>query len=184
VFLSLGWPTWCQHLKAVPKTLSWRIEPYTLFLMSLRFHTFRAAVATGLSLWLAVLACLVGCTVPIFASSGSINAASIQEKAGDQSQSALMANMGNCPHHSNGNAPAKPNDPKPIPGGRMACCPVEVTVASKPDTAAQRIEPASDFVLESGFSLVTTRFFHSVEIVPPSWHSGRDTLLETHLLRV
>jgi hypothetical protein len=96
----------------------------------------------------------------------------------------LMANMENCPHHSSGNAPAKPNDPKHVPVGRMSCCPVEVTVTSKPDTATQRVEPASDFVLESDFSLVKIQFFHSVEFVPPVWHSGRDTILETHLLRV
>jgi hypothetical protein len=153
-------------------------------MMRLFFHTFRAVVAAGLSLWLAVLACLVGCTVPILASSGSMNAASIQENAGEPSQSALMANMENCTHHSSGNAPAKPNDPKHVPGGRMSCCPVEVTVTSKPDTATQRVEPASDFVLESDFSLVKIQFFHSVEFVPPVWHSGRDTILETHLLRV
>jgi hypothetical protein len=127
--------------------------------MRLVFHTFKAAAAAGLSLWLAVLACLVGCTVPILASSGSINAASIQENTGIQSQSALMANMENCPHHSSGNAPVKPNDPKPVPVGRMSCCPVEVTVASKPDTATQHVEDASDWVLESDFSFVTIQFF-------------------------
>jgi hypothetical protein len=152
--------------------------------MRLFFHALRAAVAAGLSLWLAVLACLVGCTVPILASSGSINVAWIQENAGDQGQSALMAAMENCPHHSSGNAPGKPNDPKPLPGGRMSCCPVEVTVTSKLDTATQGVAPASDFVLESDFSLVKIPFVHSVESVPPVWHSGRDILLETHLLRV
>jgi hypothetical protein len=172
------------------------------------FHTFRAVVATGLSLWMAVLACLVGCTVPALANSGpmaatsnktpsvsaapSLYVAPTQENAADQTQSASMADMENCPHHSgshsgrnsSNNAPAKPNGPKPVPGGRMSCCPVEVTVASKPTTATQRIESASDFVLESNFTLTTTRFFHSVEFVPPVRHSGRDTLLETHLLRV
>jgi hypothetical protein len=146
--------------------------------MRLLFHTFRAAVATGLSLWLAVLACLVGCTLPRFSDS----ATSIQENADGYGQSALMAGMENCPHHSSGNAPARQNGPKPVQGGRMSCCPVEVTVASKP--AMQHIAPASDFGLESDFSLVTIPFFHRAEFVSPVSHSGRDTLLETHLLRV
>jgi hypothetical protein len=138
---------------------------------------------------MAVLACLVGCTVPSLANSGplkapSLNATSTRENAADQGESASMADMENCPHHHSDNPPAKQNAPKPVPGGRMSCCPVEVTVASKPDTATHRIEPASDFVPQSGFSQLTTRFFHSVEFVPPVWHSGRDTLLETHLLRV
>ena len=152
--------------------------------MRLHLPTFRAAVAAGVSLWLAVLACLIGCTVPTLANSGSPHVASIQENAAGQSQAGLMANMENCPHHSSGNTPVKRNGPKPVPGGRMSCCPVEVTVASKPDTAPRHVEPVSGFVLESDFSVVTIRFFHSVEFVPPVWHSGRDTLLETHLLRV
>jgi hypothetical protein len=157
--------------------------------MRFSFHALRTAVAAGLSLWLAALACLVGCTIPILANSESINAASIRENSPEQSQPDLMANMANCPHHSGGNAPvkqvpAKPNDPKPVPGGGMSCCPVEVTVASKPDTVRLQIAPAGNLVLAPDFRLATIRFFHSVEFVPPAWHSGRDTLLETHLLRI
>ena len=166
-------------------------------------------MAAGLSLWLAALACLVGCTIPIIANAGSSGATtihntrslrearSIQENSAEQDQSVqpdLMAGMENCPHHSGGNAPAKPgpakpdptksNNPKRVPGGGMSCCPVEVTVASKPDTVRLEIAPAGNFVLVSDFRLAPNRFFHSVELVPPTWHSGRDTLLETHLLRI
>jgi hypothetical protein len=95
-----------------------------------------------------------------------------------------MAGMENCPHHSGGAAPAKPNDPKPSRGGGMSCCPVEVTVASKPQAATPQISPAPSFVLESHFSLATIWFYHSIEVAAPAWHSGRDTLLETHLLRI
>jgi hypothetical protein len=151
--------------------------------MRLLFHTFRTTVATGISLWMAVLACLAGCTLPILAKSGAINAPSIRENAIEQCQPDMMAEMENCPHHSGGNTPTKPNDPRPVRGG-MSCCPVEVTVASKPDPATPQVVPASDFVLASDFSLATIPFFHSVEFVPPVWHSGRDTLLKTHLLRI
>jgi hypothetical protein len=159
-------------------------------------------MAAGLSLWLAALACLVGCTIPIIANAGSIHATSIHETTSIRENSAeqdqpgqpdLTANMANCPHHSGGNAPAKPgptksaptrHTPKPVPGGGMSCCPVEVTVASKPDTVRLEIAPAGNFVLAPDLRLTTIRFFHSVEFVPPAWHSGRDTLLETHLLRI
>ena len=172
-------------------------------------------MAAGLSLWLAALACLVGCTIPIIANAGSIHATtihntrslrearSIQENSAEQDQPGepdLMAGMANCPHHPGGNAPAKPgpaksaptgppgptksNDPKPVPGGGMSCCPVEVTVASKPDTVRLEIAPAGNFVLAPDLRLTIIRFFHSVEFVPPTWNSGRDTLLETHLLRI
>ena len=183
--------------------------------MRLSFHAFRTAMAAGLSLWLAALACLVGCTIPILANAGSSNATtihntrslhettSIRENSAEQDQPGqpdLMAGMENCPHHSGGNAPAKPgpaksaptgppgptksNNPKPVPGGGMSCCPVEVTVASKPDTVRLEIAPARNFVLAPDLRLTTVRFFHSVEFVPPAWHNGRDTLLETHLLRI
>ena len=151
--------------------------------MRFRLHTLRAAVATGMSLWMAVLACLIGCTLPSFASPGLASASSIHENSAEQSRPDLMANMENCPHHSGRNAPAKQNDGKPVRGG-MSCCPVEVTVASKPDAAIQHAAAARDFVLESGSSLLTARPFHSMAFVPLFWRSGRHTLLETRLLRI
>ena len=41
-----------------------------------------------------------------------------------------------------------------------------------------------DFLPLTNFSLATIRFFYPVEFLPPLSHSGRDTLLETHLLRI
>jgi len=160
------------------------MDGYRLYGMRFRYHTFRAALAAGISLWMAVLACLMGCTLPSLANPGLVSASSIHENSAEQGQPDLMANMENCPHHSGSNAPAKQNGGKPVRGGGMSCCPVEVTVASKPDTVIQRVAATRDFVLESGFSLMTIRFFHSMEIVPLFRHSGRDTLLETQLLRI
>jgi hypothetical protein len=165
--------------------LSWRMEGYRLDVMSFRHHTFRAVLATGLSLWMAVVACLIGCTLPSFASTGLISGTAVHEKSGDRSQPDLMANMENCPHHSGGNVPAKRDDGKPVPrGGGMSCCPVEVTVASKPETVILHVATARDFVGESDLRLMTVRFFRSVDFVPHFWRSGRDTLLETRLLRI
>ena len=95
-----------------------------------------------------------------------------------------MAGMENCPHHSGGNSPAKPNGSKPVRGGAMSCCPLEVTVNPKPVTAVPQITPAPNFDLASDHNLATICFFHSAELDPPVWHSGRDTLLETNLLRI
>ena len=183
--------------------------------MRFSVHAFRTAVAAGLSLWLAALACLVGCTVPVLANAGPSDATYLHEtRAGlnrraiadtrsgrensagqDQpGQPDLVAGMANCPHHSGGNAPSKPgpakpgparqNSPKRVPGGGMSCCPVEVTVAAKPDTVKLEIAPAGDSLPAPDFRLAPVRYFHSVEFVPPAWHGGRDTLLETHLLRI
>jgi hypothetical protein len=156
--------------------------------------TLRSALGAGLSLWLAVLACLMGCTLPSLANSGPLsfsttnvsttNPASLPANSAGSNQADLMAGMENCPHHSGSNVPAKHDDRKPVRGGGMSCCPVEVTVASKPDIATLQISPARAFVLQSHFNLATVRFDHAVQFVPSVWHSGRDTLLETHLLRI
>jgi hypothetical protein len=152
--------------------------------MGLPFRTFRAAVATGLSLWLAVLACLVGCTLPSLANSSANHISAPHQNSTQQSQPDLMADMPNCPHHSASNAPAKPNSSKPVRSGGMSCCPVEVTVASEPDTVTLQIAPARDFVLHTDLGLMTIRSIRPVEFLPPVSHGGRDTLLETHLLRI
>jgi hypothetical protein len=153
--------------------------------MRLPIHTLRSTVAVGLSIWLAVLACLMGCTLPSLASSGSGNAFSAHENSAEQDSPDLMAGMENCPHHHFGeSAPAKPNDGKPVRGGNISCCPVEVTVASKSDITKFAVTLAQGFVLLANVDLATTRFHHAVESVPSVLRDGRDTLLKTHLLRI
>jgi hypothetical protein len=152
--------------------------------MYLPFHTFKAGIATVISLWMAVLACFMGCALPALANPGPLHTSSAQKNVAEYSQSGPMANMEDCPHHSGGNTPGKPNDRKHVPTGGMSCCPLEVTVAPKANTATLGIAPAHVFVLVSNFNLVIVRFYRSVEIIPSVWHTGRDTLLETHLLRV
>lgn len=152
--------------------------------MYLPFYAFKAVIATAISLWMAVLACFMGCTLPVLASPDPFPTSSTQKSVAEHTQSGPMANMEDCPHHSGGNAPGKPNDRKPVPAGGMSCCPLEVTVAPKANTAALGITPVHAFVLVSNFNLGTVRFYRPVEMIPSVWHSGRDTLLETHLLRV
>jgi hypothetical protein len=146
------------------------------------FSTFRAGVAAGLSLWMAVLACFVGCTLPAFAKPES-SSASVQEPLAHPTQADLMADMENCPHHhSEGDAPAKPNGGKPVHGGAMSCCPLEITVNQKWTPTALGIVPHV-VLMQSNVSL-TVQFHSAMEFESPVWHSGRDTLLETRLLRI
>jgi hypothetical protein len=152
--------------------------------MHLPLRTFKAGIATVISLWMAVLACFMGCALPALANPDPFHTSSIQKSVAEHTLSEPMANMQDCPHHSGGNAPGKPSDRKPVPAGGISCCPLEVTVAPKANPAALGIAPAHAFVLVSNFHLVTVRLYRSVEIIPSVWHSGRDTLLETHLLRV
>src|SRR5437879_240016 len=94
----------------------------------------KAGSATGVSLWMAVLACLMGCTQPALASSPAIvDASSRREDSADHTQSGLMADMENC-HHAGGNSSAPPSDRKPASNGPVSCCPLEITVNQKWDT--------------------------------------------------
>ena len=131
-------------------------------------HTFKVWMSTFISLWVAVLACFMGCALPVLA---------------DQHHPGPMANMDCC--HSGGKSPEKPTNGKSAPNQHgMSCCPLEVTVASKLDAATTAIAPPQYFVLASNLILATVQLHYSLELVPIVWHSGRDTLLETRLLRI
>jgi hypothetical protein len=157
--------------------------------MRSRSQSFRAVLAAGLSLWLAVLACLMGCAIPAFASSSAnqpavAHAFSSHESPAPSSEPDMMADMPNCPHHSGTNLPSKPNAPKPAHSGGMSCCPVEVTVAAKPHMATLHIALPSHSFLLADFSPASVQVFRSAEFAPILEHSGRDTLLQTQLLRI
>src|SRR5277367_387357 len=103
--------------------------------MRLTLHTFKGWLATIISLWMAVLACLMGCTLPALADSHASHVSAIaKSEAGTIAESPAgspakrgepepMADM-ECCHHSGGKSPVKPGDGKPVPGGRMSCCPL------------------------------------------------------------
>jgi len=144
------------------------LEGYRLDEMHPSLHTFKAWMATFVSLWIGVLACFMGCALPTLA---------------EQHQSGPMTNAEHC-CHSGGKSPVKPSDGKSSPSHGMSCCPVEVTVAAKWDAATMAVVPPQHFILASDLDLTATRFYYSVETVSFVWHSGRDTLLETRLLRI
>jgi hypothetical protein len=93
------------------------------------------------------------------------------------------AEMPEC-HHSNGNSSAPANSSKPAPNGAISCCPLEITLTQKWDSAAPRVAFSQDFVAWQDFNLQDMRFSDAPESVRTIWHSGRDRLLETHLLRI
>jgi hypothetical protein len=144
--------------------------------MRLTFNSLRSVVAAGVSLWIGVLACVMGCALP-----------AVANVSGPQSEASPMAGMENCPHHSVGKVPGKPADGKSPGGsmpGRMSCCPPEVTVAPKSRYSAPAIVVVASFVVASPLQLSASWLSSFVEFVPPVIHSGRDTLLQTRLLRI
>lgn len=134
--------------------------------MNLSFHNLKAALATTISLWMAVLACFMGCVVPAVANPNSAH-----------------SSMADMPCHSHHSGPVNPSDRKQVPGSPMSCCPLEVTVTAKPQVATVVIAPTDDSLLTPKFELLTISFYPSVDSVSV-FHSGRDTLLKTNLLRI
>ena len=132
--------------------------------MNQLFQTPRRFVATIISIWMAVLACFMGCTLPTLLT---------------LAQTGSIAKLESCHHHSK--APGKPSDGKS--GGPMSCCPFEITVASKPDAASLVIAPAN-LVLASFFVLPQELSRQPLELTYSVYHGGRDTLLQTRLLRI
>jgi len=136
--------------------------------MNSRLHILKTGLATTISLWMAFLACFMGCTLPALTSARSMHASSMAEMP--------------C-HHSSG-VPGTPADQKHAPAsGAMSCCPLEITVAPKPDTATLAFLP-TQVLLDSDSLLLPHQFHSSVELAPSIWHTGRDTLLKIRLLRI
>jgi len=160
--------------------------------MRLAFNSWRAVVASVVSLWIGVLACVMGCALPTVAHAGGHDLVRSQSDT-SHSDASPMAEMENCPHHSigkvpsGGKVPGKPADRKSPGGsmpGRMSCCPPEVTVAPKPHYSAPAVVVVASFVVASPLQLSASWFSSFVELVPPVIHSGRVTLLQTRLLRI
>ena len=151
--------------------------------MRLTLHTMKAGLATALSLWIAVLACVMGCTLPVLADSQVAAASSSQENLANHSHSGFMAGMENCPH-SGGNASVPPSSKKPASNATVSCCPLELTLTQKWDAAKPGIVPVPDFALFSEVRFDVARFSSPAEFAPSVSHNGRDILLESHLLRI
>ena len=141
-------------------------------------------MTVAISLWIAVVACVMGCALPAIAGSQtSIAAVSSNSDAARRSGDGRTADIPEC-RHSNRKSPAPANSSKPGPNGAISCCPVEITLTQKWDSAAPRVAVSQDFVAWHDFKLEGMRFSDSPESVRTIWHSGRDRLLETHLLRI
>ena len=140
------------------------------------WHIVKVGTAVGVSLWIAVVACIMGCTLPAITGSQ----ATVETNHG---HAGLMADTEGC-HHSGGHPSAPGKDKKPVPNGAVSCCPGEITLTQEWNPEATRAAALHDFVQPENFQLIDSCFSAFVETNPSFWHTGRDTLLETHLLRI
>lgn len=152
--------------------------------MRLTLHTIKAVLAVAVSLWMADQVCVMGCTQSAPASSPRItDSSSSQKTATHHSEQALLEDVPNC-HHTGDNPSLPPSERKPASNAPASCCPLEATVIQKSNTVGLRTVTMRDFVLSSDFDFGVARFSGRSEFVRSISHSGRDTLLETYILRI
>jgi hypothetical protein len=137
----------------------------------------RPVAATVLSLWLGVLACLLGCAKPASASKerrqgsevGAVSCPNREPEVGDSC----------CQHGHN-------------PGGseknrhhEVSCCPTETALIQKQNLTSPALTHFFVAVLTLG-NLHTSSFVSASANASPTavWQSGRDILLQVHVLRI
>jgi hypothetical protein len=146
-------------------------------------RTLDSVLAVALSFWMAAAACVIGCMQPVLANSPAQSGGSIGKGHSlNQAHTGPMADMDCCHHEKTPSDPAR--DKKPHHQA-VSCCPLDARV-----TPAQKWEPASTIAFK-GEALSTTQldfpfalFRHPFVIGDALWHSGRGTLLKTHVLRI
>jgi hypothetical protein len=133
----------------------------------------KAFVASGLSLWLGALACLLGCAQP-----GLASARAIHHSQSSQCRAAETASDdGDCCHQGKNDPKRKDQAPK-----NPSCCPLDATIGQKQDAApVLPVQPAI-------FEVTTLQPFQfqseSTLVQPLALHAGRDLLHQIHILRI
>jgi hypothetical protein len=129
----------------------------------------RAITSVGLSIWMSALACLIGCGQMLASPRASCEA---------NSAPIASADMPSCHHlHSSTPCPEKKQDSRTV-----SCC--------LPDATAQKTTPGLNaqliHALFSGAAIDTELRSRALSAHPadPLLHSGRQTILKNHLLRI
>lgn len=140
----------------------------------------RSATATALSLWLGVLACVLGCANPSGAAPlapethvAGLGATPCPDGGDDAGEPC-------CRHRHNPGDGSEKNEHHSI-----SCCPAETALIQKQNV----VPPAS---AQLYIAVLVLPNFHASSFVAanagaiPStlWHSGRDILLQVHVLRI
>jgi hypothetical protein len=133
----------------------------------------------------------MGCMQPVLA--GSTHGHATQQAQSDRArseraqphraQSGLMPDMDCCKHESP-SAPAR--DKKPSPHESVSCCPLDarVTPTQKWNAPISGIAFKAAIISSNEFRFSFALFCNPPGFAHASWHSGRDTLLKTHTLRI
>jgi hypothetical protein len=140
----------------------------------------RSATATALSLWLGVLACVLGCARSSAASPlapetqlSGVNAAPCTDPSDDAEESC-------CRHGRNPADGSGKNQHHSI-----SCCPDETALIQKHNVAPS-VSPHLYLAMSMLPNFHPSNFASACASASPStlWHSGREILLQVHVLRI
>lgn len=130
--------------------------------------TLRALISIGLCVWMSALMCLAGCSQTLASSRTASDADSVK---------IALAEMPSC-HHSNSSTPSQQKKDS----STVSCC--------LPDAISQKT--AADLSINVTYTLISgIALAIEDQSYPPTenpldarLHSGRQTILQTHLLRI
>jgi len=145
-------------------------------------RTTQGLLATFISAWFAAITCLIGCTqMGLLSAEPDLRDSVNVHRALPAQADDLMADLPDC-HHA-GNSSAPPRDNHSPSHSSLSCCPLETTVIVK-----TVVLPATSAVARDRFTApdqgLHTAAFRIAHRVPLFWQTGRDTLLNSRLLRV
>jgi hypothetical protein len=151
--------------------------------MRIALQRFRIATALSMAIWMVALACVTGYMPPAFGSPNLKQISCPQEAATGPAGMDLMANMPNCPHAAH-HGPANPQGRKRTPSGGISCCFLELNVPTRMQTPQPQLVTAHLAVPVAIFNVMPAWTHSAPEFSLPVDYAGRDTLLQTHLLRI
>jgi hypothetical protein len=137
----------------------------------------RALVSTALSCWFGFLACILGCAQPAVAAAHC----EMGQIPGEHLAPANTNNSTSCCHHGrNSSDRSRQNHNR-----EASCCPLDATLIQKQNPVSS---PHSGTYIAGSvsFTLYSSNLLSaSGEIRPPAiWYTGREILLQAHVLRI
>ena len=137
----------------------------------MRLFSARSAYSIGISCWIGFLACIFGCALPL------PSAASICERSAKSEPAAQNSDLACC-HHTNksGSQKHSPND--------GSCCSLNATFTHKQSLNASADRDLRVAVLSPLTVTVASAIPLSLAPAPNLSHTGRDILLQVHVLRL
>ena len=126
---------------------------------------------------------VIGCMQPAFTSATGNDQVLSKTNSVKRAHTTLMQDM-DCCHHESPSGPA--NGDKRSPHDSVSCCPIDARVSP-----TQKLNPApsassfeSDAIPSVELLFAFTRYGQPLAFAQAFWHSGRDTLLKTRVLRI